>query len=160
MSICRYSIVYLTLMALALMDIVPGAASFSNGGIPALARRPDVRKAVPFFPSPVRTRRRRGGDTPLIIRSNGDSIGKSSNNYLEISHFQTLINKLVQTTIPKTAKRILDWCNRPFNQVQQWSMLLVYYSFHLVVLSQHFIMFPFQIIPNNKGHFCSVGWDS
>lgn len=34
------------------------------------------------------------------------------------------------------------------------------YAFHLKVLTQHSVVFPFQLIPNDKGHFQSIGLDS
>ena len=73
--------------------------------------------------------------------------------------FQTLF-RMLKTTCQYTTRQFLRWCDRPLTQVQQWSILLVYYFFHLMVLSQHSILFGWQVIPNNKGHFCSVGWDS
>ena len=38
--------------------------------------------------------------------------------------------------------------------------ILVCYIFHMTVLAQHSISFPFQLIPNNRGHFQDVGLDS
>jgi hypothetical protein len=38
--------------------------------------------------------------------------------------------------------------------------LLALYIFHLTVLTQRSIPFPFQLIPNERGHFQSVGLDS
>ena len=55
---------------------------------------------------------------------------------------------------------LLQRCNQPLSQLQQWAILVAFYLFHLIVLSQHTILFGWQLIPNNKGHFCSVGWDS
>ena len=55
---------------------------------------------------------------------------------------------------------ILRVCDRPLSQLQQWSILLAFYFFHLMVLSQHTILLGWQLIPNPNGHFCSVGWDS
>ena len=59
-----------------------------------------------------------------------------------------------------TFQAILRVCDRPLSQLQQWSLLLAFYLFHLMVLSQNTLLFGWQLIPNNKGHFCSVGWDS
>jgi len=46
---------------------------------------------------------------------------------------------------------------RPITQAIVASLL---YVFHLAVLTQHSIAFPFQLIPNSKGRFQSVGLDS
>jgi membrane protease YdiL (CAAX protease family) len=37
---------------------------------------------------------------------------------------------------------------------------LLLYIFHTIVLAQHSISFPFQLIPNERGYFQNVGWDS
>ena len=42
----------------------------------------------------------------------------------------------------------------------QFLLLVIAYIFHLTVLTQHSIVFPFQLVPNDKGHFQSLGWDS
>lgn len=46
---------------------------------------------------------------------------------------------------------------RPFVQLV---MLLLFYMFHTLVLAQHSIPFPFQLIPNERGNFQSIGLDS
>jgi hypothetical protein len=38
--------------------------------------------------------------------------------------------------------------------------LIGLYIIHLTVLTQHSIVFPFQLIPNNQGRFHSIGLDS
>lgn len=38
--------------------------------------------------------------------------------------------------------------------------ILLAYIFHMTVLAQHCISFPFQLIPNDRGHFQTIGWDS
>ena len=43
---------------------------------------------------------------------------------------------------------------------KQFAMLICMYIFHLTVLTQHSIVFPFQIIPNEAGRFQSIGLDS
>eukprot|EP00751_Fragilariopsis_kerguelensis_P048302 CAMPEP_0171043114 /NCGR_PEP_ID=MMETSP0736-20130129/46786_1 /TAXON_ID=186038 /ORGANISM="Fragilariopsis kerguelensis, Strain L26-C5" /LENGTH=208 /DNA_ID=CAMNT_0011491981 /DNA_START=587 /DNA_END=1210 /DNA_ORIENTATION=+ len=37
---------------------------------------------------------------------------------------------------------------------------LLIYLFHTAILTQHSIVFPFQLIPNNRGYFQSLGYDS
>lgn len=39
-------------------------------------------------------------------------------------------------------------------------LLVLLYIFHLFVLTQHEIVFPVQLIPNNSGKFQSIGLDS
>jgi hypothetical protein len=46
---------------------------------------------------------------------------------------------------------------RPRNQLL---VALLLYVFHLQVLTQRALAFPFQLIPNNQGHFQSIGLDS
>ena len=43
---------------------------------------------------------------------------------------------------------------------QQYSIVLLLYIFHLTVLTQKELVFPIQLIPNKKGHFTGIGWDS
>ena len=42
----------------------------------------------------------------------------------------------------------------------QLAAVLLLYVFHLTVLTQRSISFPFQLIPNERGHFQSIGLDS
>jgi hypothetical protein len=42
----------------------------------------------------------------------------------------------------------------------QLATVLILYIFHLVVLTQRSIPFPVQLIPNERGHFQSIGFDS
>lgn len=42
----------------------------------------------------------------------------------------------------------------------QFAITIFFYVFHLFVLSQNQVVFPFQLVPNEKGHFCGLGWDS
>lgn len=42
----------------------------------------------------------------------------------------------------------------------QFLVAIVLYWFHIFVMAQHFIAFPFQLIYNERGQFQSIGWDS
>ena len=42
----------------------------------------------------------------------------------------------------------------------QLFIVLLAYIFHMTVLAQHSISFPIQLIPNEKGQFQNIGWDS
>jgi hypothetical protein len=42
----------------------------------------------------------------------------------------------------------------------QLILILLAYIFHMTILAQHSISFPIQLIPNDKGHFQNIGWDS
>ena len=44
--------------------------------------------------------------------------------------------------------------------VVQLLILLIMYVFHLTVLTQNQVVFPFQLWPNNNGWFQSIGFDS
>jgi hypothetical protein len=103
----------------------------------------------------------RYSNSALRGSSNSDHHPYTSTTFMEMGDpFQTLA-KLFTATLKYTLNRFLAWCNRPnMTEYQQWAILLVYYFFHLMVLSQHCILFGWQLIPNSKGHFCSVGWDS
>lgn len=46
------------------------------------------------------------------------------------------------------------------NFALQWLCMIALYLFHLGVLSQRAIVFPFQLLPSADGHFTGVGWDS
>jgi hypothetical protein len=39
-------------------------------------------------------------------------------------------------------------------------VVLAFYLLHLMVLSQRQFVFPVQLIPNDRGHFTGLGWDS
>lgn len=43
---------------------------------------------------------------------------------------------------------------------QQYAVVIALYLFHLAVLTQRELVFPFQLLPSRKGHFTGVGWDS
>lgn len=49
---------------------------------------------------------------------------------------------------------------RSLSPLKQFGILLTVYAFHLKVLTQHCIVFPFQLIPNDHGRFQSIGLDS
>jgi hypothetical protein len=51
------------------------------------------------------------------------------------------------------------WLVRLRPSLQLLTVLLTY-IFHMTVLAQRSISFPFQLIPNDRGHFQSIGWDS
>eukprot|EP00934_Nitzschia_sp_Nitz4_P005971 Nitzschia sp. Nitz4//scaffold34_size148208//66137//67796//NITZ4_002979-RA/size148208-exonerate_est2genome-gene-0.85-mRNA-1//1//CDS//3329548792//5961//frame0 len=79
---------------------------------------------------------------------------------------------------PPSWQAILPWISQPNLQrpenipafiptwiftLRHWSQLLlvlVFYGFHTVVLSQQAISFPFQLLPNERGHFQSIGMDT
>jgi membrane protease YdiL (CAAX protease family) len=42
----------------------------------------------------------------------------------------------------------------------QLAIVFVFYAFHLVVLTQHQLTFPIQLVPNTRGHFVGIGYDS
>lgn len=42
----------------------------------------------------------------------------------------------------------------------QFAVVLLLYFFHLLILTQNELVFPVQLIPNDKGHFTGIGWDS
>lgn len=52
------------------------------------------------------------------------------------------------------------WVLTHLRPAMQLAMALLLYLFHTLVLSQHSITFPFQLIPDNRGYFTGVGWDS
>jgi hypothetical protein len=42
----------------------------------------------------------------------------------------------------------------------QFCLVILFYIFHLKVLCQKSLAFPYQLIPNHQGHFQSIGFDS
>jgi membrane protease YdiL (CAAX protease family) len=42
----------------------------------------------------------------------------------------------------------------------QFVVVIALYIFHITVLAQRQVVFPMQLIPNDKGHFTGIGWDS
>ena len=64
---------------------------------------------------------------------------------------------------PERPEWALDWMPtwlvtlRPMHQLL---IVLVFYAFHINVLCQKSIAFPFQLFPNRQGHFQSIGLDS
>eukprot|EP00977_Amphora_coffeiformis_P010598 scaffold2500_cov176-Amphora_coffeaeformis.AAC.9 len=56
-----------------------------------------------------------------------------------------------------------DWLKSVWKYIQkkqQYSVVLLLYIFHLTILTQKELVFPFQLLPNKKGHFTGIGWDS
>jgi len=68
--------------------------------------------------------------------------------------------------LSKTQNLGLMASNYMYNQLSSMSpiiqvfILLVLYTFHLTILTQHHIVLPFQLIPNKNGHFQSFGLDT
>lgn len=50
--------------------------------------------------------------------------------------------------------------SKNLHPISQLLITICFYIFHLFVLAQHQVVFPFQLIPNEKGHFVGIGWDS
>lgn len=114
----------------------------------ALFRRQGTSVPSPFFkPDLLHLEQRRKGS-----RTERMAIGPGNHNMSSKS------DKISQCVTKLQA--LLQLCSQPLSQLQQWAILVAFYFFHLIVLSQHTILFGWQLIPNNKGHFCSVGWDS
>ena len=57
-------------------------------------------------------------------------------------------------------KRILPGSIMNLRPSVQLVIVLLLYMFHTLVLAQHSIPFPFQLIPNERGNFQSIGLDS
>ena len=49
---------------------------------------------------------------------------------------------------------------RHMSPLLQLAILLGAYVIHLTVLTQHNVIFPFQLFPNDHGRYQSIGWDS
>lgn len=62
--------------------------------------------------------------------------------------------------VKRFPKRRLKFLLDYVQQKQQYTVVLLLYLFHLAVLTQHELVFPVQLIPNDKGHFTGIGWDS
>lgn len=60
---------------------------------------------------------------------------------------------------PSMAKILPSWIFHLRPSVQLL-LTLVIYLFHTVVLTQHSLVLPFQLLPNDRGNFQSIGLDS
>jgi hypothetical protein len=79
------------------------------------------------------------------------------------SKFSTILSHLVTGPNPKRPDWALDWMptwSVDMRPPVQFLVGIFLYVFHLGVLTQRSIPFPFQLIPNEKGHFQSIGLDS
>ncbi|CAB9523630.1 CAAX amino terminal protease family (Partial), partial [Seminavis robusta] len=152
------------LLPLLALLISPFASAFSSNGIPLNVQLQHSmnggRRWRSDFASPANQRhlsvintRRQRRDLVRIQSS------EETSSWKEGESMAALVQR-IRSMLTDTTQKVIQWCHRPFTQAQQWAILLVYYFFHLMVLSQHVILFPFQLIPNNKGHFCFLGWDS
>ena len=60
----------------------------------------------------------------------------------------------------KTFRQFFSTAWRYTEQRQQYAVVLLFYFFHLTILTQREWVLPFQLLPSNKGHFTGIGWDS
>jgi membrane protease YdiL (CAAX protease family) len=42
----------------------------------------------------------------------------------------------------------------------QFAVVVAFYGCHMAFLTTHSVTFPFQLLPNGKGHFCGITYDS
>ena len=84
-----------------------------------------------------------------VIRNNSSS--SSSRNNPNASMLSKLVSKFI-SSVP-------GWMFHLRSSVQLVLTVIVY-VFHTVVLTQRFVAFPFQLIPNDRGYFTSIGYDS
>ena len=61
---------------------------------------------------------------------------------------------------PDWAANWIPTCLVSMRPLAQAAVAMALYIFHISVLAQRSIPFPFQLIPNNKGYFQSIGLDS
>eukprot|EP00751_Fragilariopsis_kerguelensis_P045894 CAMPEP_0170986334 /NCGR_PEP_ID=MMETSP0736-20130129/6021_1 /TAXON_ID=186038 /ORGANISM="Fragilariopsis kerguelensis, Strain L26-C5" /LENGTH=526 /DNA_ID=CAMNT_0011410451 /DNA_START=413 /DNA_END=1990 /DNA_ORIENTATION=+ len=69
------------------------------------------------------------------------------------------INAIFSVWISFLLQLIPTWVYHLRPSLQMLVTLLIY-LFHTAILTQHSIVFPFQLIPNNRGYFQSLGYDS
>jgi len=69
------------------------------------------------------------------------------------------INAILSVWISFLLQAIPTWVYHLRPSLQMLVTLLIY-LFHTAILTQHSIVFPFQLIPNNRGYFQSLGYDS
>ena len=92
----------------------------------------------------------------------------SNNVRLNILHHLSLLSSLKSSAAesndennqPKSKKNSVLYKLQNLSPLTQLITLIGIYIFHLTVLSQNLIIFPFQLIPNDRGFFQSIGWDS
>jgi hypothetical protein len=73
---------------------------------------------------------------------------------------QTIPEQPIWIQSDSILKRILPGSIMNLRPSIQLVMALLLYMFHTLVLAQHSIPFPFQLIPNERGYFQSIGLDS
>jgi membrane protease YdiL (CAAX protease family) len=72
-------------------------------------------------------------------------------------------SKNIDPSLRKRPEWALDWMPTwliTLTPIQQAMIVLVVYVFHLTVLTQNSLVFPFQLFPSRLGHFASLGYDS
>jgi hypothetical protein len=73
---------------------------------------------------------------------------------------QTIPEQPIWIQSDSILKRILPGSIMNLRPSIQLVMTLLLYMFHTLVLAQHSIPFPFQLMPNERGNFQSIGLDS
>ena len=68
--------------------------------------------------------------------------------------------KLYSTAKEESSNTTAISPNKSINPLLQILIVLLTYLFHLTILTQHSLAFPIQLIPNNKGYFQSIGYDT
>ena len=105
------------------------------------------RQPRPFF---------RGGGVAAASSSSSRNVDSSSS----ISPFTRWITGVENPRRPSWAR---DWMPTGLVRLRpgvQLMVVLLCYIFHMTVLAQRSLSFPIQLIPNERGHFQSIGWDS
>lgn len=117
-----------------------GLAAVAFNSLAPIARRPPCLTA--------RGRRKRASLSRISITS---SIRHSTRLY---------VSKATRQSYPEWPRRWIPPRLFLMRPRYQFLVALLFYVFHLQVLTQKAIPFPFQLIPNNGGRFQSIGLDS
>lgn len=114
--------------------------------------------------SPPRIKRRLRQQSYLSARrttsASVDDDDSSSTSASSLSSWTQWITGVANPQRPAWAR---DWMPTELVRLRpalQLVVVLLCYIFHMTVLAQHSVPFPVQLIPNERGQFQSIGWDS
>lgn len=138
-----------------------------------------VSKKPGVYPSPCHKKPSRGGQRTFNLLGGSVAQYMSANDEHEGSaKGRTTRHDKEEAVVTKSSRWTQWWTGVNHPQRPDWAQawmptglvrlrpslqlvtVLVAYIFHMLVLSRHAIVFPYQLIPNERGHFQSIGWDS
>lgn len=160
-------------MAIISSLLVASLLSASCDGLGLTSTRTTTRKNVPvnFLADPYTQKRGRHRVHQIIRKSSATLlIERRCSSHILFSTGTTSLpvddernNRNSKTSKPVRPEWALPWMPTwliTLRPITQLFVGLFLYIFHLRILTQHGITFPFQLIPNDEGWFQSIGLDS